>query len=87
MADEKICGNCLRFHPITIPTGKGGSKETVQGHCLAQSIYAKNRPGNPVFPPGAKTADRPYAQHQIVIVRKDQKSPECPDFKKRENKK
>ena len=87
MADEQICGDCTRFHPITVPAGKGSSRETNQGHCLAQSVYAKNRPGNPVFPPGAKTEDRPYAQHQIVVVRRDQKSPECLHYRKKENKK
>ena len=77
MADEQICGECLRYYPITVPTGKGSSKETSRGHCLAKSVYAKNKPGNPVYPPGAKIADLVHNQHKIVVVRKDQKSPEC----------
>jgi hypothetical protein len=81
--EEKICGECMYFYPIQIPTGTGSQRETDQAHCLAKSVYAKNKPGNPVFPPGAKTADLQFAQHQIVIVRRKQHSPNCMDYKKK----
>jgi hypothetical protein len=81
--EEKICGNCTHFHSIRIPTGKGTTRETNQAHCVAKSVYAKNKPGNPVYPPGAKIADLPYAAHKITIVRRDQREPNCMDFKKK----
>lgn len=87
MAEEQVCGGCTHFYSIRVPTGRGGARETEQGHCLAQSVYAKNKPGNPVFPPGAKTEELPYAQHKIVIVRRKQKSPQCITYQKKEGKK
>jgi hypothetical protein len=81
--DEKVCGKCVHFCPIQIPTGAGTKRMTGQAHCLAKSIYAKNKPGDPVFPPGAKTADLQFARHQITVVRHDQRSPNCMDYKKK----
>lgn len=82
MSDIKqVCGDCTHFHAIRIPTGNGALRETAQAHCLARTIYAKNKPGNPIYPPGAKTAELPFAQHQVVIVRREQKAPDCMDFK------
>jgi hypothetical protein len=85
MTDENICGACTHYHAILVPTGKGNTRETRQGHCLARTIYAKNKPGNPVFPLGAKTADLPYARHAVVVVRKDQKMPNCTHYAKKGN--
>jgi hypothetical protein len=85
--EEKICGECTSFHSIRIPTGTGSTRETDQAHCVAKSVYAKNRPGNPVYPPGAKIADLPHAAHKITIVRRDQKEPYCTDFRKRSDRK
>jgi len=80
---DNTCENCIHFWPIKIPTGKGHSKETNQAHCLAQTIYAKNKPGNPVYPPKAKTADLPYAKHHVVIVRREQSASDCQYFTKK----
>ena len=69
---DTVCSNCVHYAPIKIPTGNRGSKNTRQGHCLAQSVYAVNKPGKNVYPIGAKTAVLPYARHSIVVVREDQ---------------
>lgn len=82
MADEN-CGNCAKFYAIKVASGKGTSRESNHGHCLYKCIYAKNKPGNPVYPPGAKVEDREYGQHHIVVVRRKQVLPNCPGFSKK----
>lgn len=86
MANEK-CGDCAKFSVIKIATGKGVTKDSVHGHCLFKTIYAKNKPGNPVYPPGAKVEDREHAQHHVEIVRRTQVVPNCPGFSKKGDRK
>jgi len=88
MANDKIiCGECTHFHAIKIPTGTGSTRETDQAHCLAKSIYAKNKVDHPVYPPGAKIEDLPFGRHKIVIVRRNQHHPHCDDYKIRKQQK
>jgi hypothetical protein len=83
MDQKQLCGQCVHFNPIKLPTATGTLRTTHQAHCLAKSTYASNKPGNPVYPPGAKTAELTYAQHQITIVYAEQNEPNCLLFKRR----
>ena len=69
MANTIPCNECEHYHALKRPKPKGGFKELKMGHCLDQSVYALNKPGNPVYPPKAKVAELPYNRHKIVIVR------------------
>lgn len=72
------CGKCTRYAAQVKPQpGDKPPKPLHRGHCLARTIYAVNKPGNPVYPPGAKTEELPYGRHQIFSVRNAQLVPNC----------
>ena len=72
------CGKCIRYAAQEKPQPKDKPpKQLHRGHCLARTIYAVNKPGKPVYPPGAKTAELPYGRHKIFSVRKTQLVPHC----------
>jgi hypothetical protein len=50
---------------------------------LARSKYAKNKPGKPVYPPGAIIEDLPFNRHRIEVVNDDTVMPSCTAAKKR----
>lgn len=78
MANQIPCGECQRYHAIIKPHRNGKrSTDTGKGHCLEHTVYAKNKPGNPVYPPHAKVEDLPYNRHRIAIRRKDSVVPHC----------
>ena len=81
MANTIKCGDCKKYSPAERPirSKKGGFKKMRNGHCLARTVYASNRVGNPVYPPGAKTAELPGGQHNIVLVREDDIVSHCTD--------
>ncbi len=84
MANTIPCGECTLYHAIVKPHRDGkGSTDTKKGHCLDRTVYAKNKAGNPVYPPGAKVADLPYNRHQIVLHRDAEIVPHCTAAKKR----
>ena len=83
MANNVKCKDCSFYHEQRKPLRKGGTKSLQRGHCLAQTVYASNRPDNPVFPPNAKTAELPYGRHQITAVMEDELRPHCPHVKRR----
>ena len=68
------CKECVHYHEIRKPLKKkeGGSKSVHKGHCLKRTIYASNKPGNPVYPPGAIVQVLPYGRHKINIVNEEQ---------------
>ena len=73
------CQECSHYHELRKPLRRkrGGSKSLRKGHCLKRSVYASNKPGNPIYPPGAVTEERKYAQHKITVVSEDQIVPGC----------
>ncbi len=78
MANEIPCEKCSLYFAIVKPHRNGkGSTDTKKGHCLDKTIYAKNKPGNPVYPPNAKTADLPYNRHVISLRRADEVVAHC----------
>ena len=80
MANTIKCGDCIRYHEMRKPLRSGkGYTRLMRGHCLAKSIYAKDRPGNPVYPPGAKIETLPHNRHQIVVVRDENVESGCTD--------
>jgi len=84
MANTNKCGDCTEYHAIIKPHRSGGkSTNTRKGHCLDQTIYAGNKPGNPVYPPGAKVQELPYGRHKIVLRREDEVCKHCMAFKPR----
>lgn len=84
MPNTKTCGTCLLYHALIKPYRNGkGFKDTGKGHCLAQTVYAKNKPGSPVYPPRAKIADLPFNQHQVVVVRANEIRAFCMTYKEK----
>lgn len=83
MANKLPCGKCDLYYPVQRPTPKGGFKSLGHGHCLDRTIYAKNKPGHPVYPPRAKVEDRPYGQHQVAVVQENETVPGCTAAKAR----
>lgn len=76
MNTEK-CGNCVHFWPLQKALPKGGTKKLTRGHCLKRSVFPKNKPGKPVYPPGAIIKDLPFNRGQPHIVHKDDTVPTC----------
>lgn len=79
MANTIKCGDCKKYHAIKKPirSKTGGFKDLHRGHCLARTVYAKNKPGDHVYPPKAVVKDLPFGRHQIVIVHEDEVVPHC----------
>ena len=83
MANQLLCGKCEKFWAIQKGTRDGGFIPQSRGHCLARSVYPKNKPGNPVFPPGAKVEDLPNNVSKVFVVHQSQLEPSCKDATKR----
>ena len=77
MANTIKCGQCMFFYELKKPKPKGGMRSLGYGHCLDRTVYAKGKPGNPVYPPGAKVADMPFDQHNVTVVKPMQLVPHC----------
>ena len=73
------CGECKKYHAMERPkrNKSGGMIPLKKGYCLDRSVFATNRPGNEVIPPGAKTAELEFGRHKPVIVREEQIVPNC----------
>ena len=85
MANTLMCGDCVHFNSIkkALRKKEGGIKELAMGHCLIKTVYASNKPGNPVYPPRAKTAELPYGRHNVCVVKSTEIVPGCSDAKRR----
>jgi hypothetical protein len=82
MATNKSpCGECSKYWALEKGIKGGTRKKLSMGYCLERSIFALNKPGNPVFPPKAKTATLPNAQHKAFIVRASEVYSTCATFK------
>ena len=79
MANSIKCGQCGYFWAIQKGVRGGTTIPQSRGHCLAKSVYPKNKPGNPVFPPGAKLEDLPNNVANVKIVHKDTLELSCKD--------
>lgn len=72
------CGQCALYAEQLKPQpGNKPPKSLRRGHCLNRTIYAVNKPGKPVYPPGAKTTELPHGRHKIASVREDQLMAHC----------
>jgi len=87
MSNTIKCGNCILYHAIRKPlrTKEGGFKKLKRGHCLAQTVYASNKPGKHVYPPKAKVKELPFGRHIIFLVHEDQIIPHCTSAKEKSN--
>lgn len=78
------CGECSRYWEIKKPLKNGkGYIRLRRGHCLAKTIYAKNRPGSPVYPPGATVEELPDCRHKIYLVREEHVECGCTQVKEK----
>jgi hypothetical protein len=78
MSNDIKCGQCVLYAEQLKPQPEDRpAKSLHRGHCLDRTIYAVNKPGSPVYPPGAKTAELPNGRHKIAGVREDQLVPNC----------
>ncbi len=81
MANTNPCSECNLYFALVKPHRDGkGSTDTKKGHCLDKTVYAKNKPGKPVYPPHAKVADLPFNRHTIVLRRADDVVKSCAAF-------
>lgn len=83
MANTVPCGKCLRYYELRKPLRKGGSLSLHRGHCLAKTIYAANKPGDNVYPAGARVEELPYAMHKIKLVEENEIQKNCTDVKEK----
>lgn len=82
MANKNPCELCTHYYALIKYHRKSGDpRELDRGYCLDQTVFAKNRAGNPVYPPHAKVADLPYARHHTVIRGKKDVVAHCMAFK------
>jgi len=66
--NTKPCGTCTNYSAMEQGLRGGKRRILTQGYCLVHSIFAKNKPGNPVYPPRAKVQDLENAVHKLTIV-------------------
>ena len=71
------CGKCENFWPIQKGLRGGGTVPQSRGHCLAHSVYPKDKPGDPVYPPGAKVEELPNNVAKLHVVHEDQVVTSC----------
>jgi hypothetical protein len=83
MANKIPCGKCQKYHEQRKPIRKGGTISLHQGHCLEYTIYASNKPGDHIHPPGAKTEEREFGMHKIELVGEKELRPYCSAAKER----
>ena len=83
MSNSLECKDCTNYYAQRRAVTSGKLRDLNYGHCLAKSKYAKNKPGNPVYPPGAVVVDLPYNVHDIHIVSPTDIHAGCTSVKKR----
>jgi len=79
---EQVCGNCGHYYPLK--KGQKGKEPQIlkRAFCLARTIFPKDRPGNPVYPPEAKIEETANNMILSYVVReKDPQAARCPFFK------
>ena len=84
----KLCGNCEKYYPLK--KGQKGKEPRIleRAYCLARTIFPKNRPGNPVYPPEAKIEETEQNMILAHIVRKrDPQAERCPFYTDKKEKK
>jgi hypothetical protein len=81
MQNKRPCGECSQYYPLEKGMRGGERRPLNQGFCLEKTVFASNKPGKPVYPPRAKTAELPNAMHNTVLVYANQVVPECQTFK------
>lgn len=75
--------DCQHYWPITKQAKSGATTVLTRGHCLAKSLYAKNAPGKPVYPPKAKLEDLPNGTSKVVLVIGEEDTNGCLTFKEK----
>lgn len=82
MPNTTPCDTCIHYWAQMRPQpGNRPDKDLKHGHCLAKTIYAVNKPGKRVYPPGAKFKKLPYGRHRIFSVEKGQIISTCLEAK------
>jgi hypothetical protein len=72
------CSKCAKYWELRKPKRNGeGFTPLKKGYCLARTVFASNKPGENIYPPGARMADLPNGQHDVVIVRPDSLELSC----------
>jgi hypothetical protein len=84
MANSIKCGQCEHFWAIQKGVRGGTTIPQSRGHCVINSVYPKNKPGNPVFPPKAKLEDLPGNVARVKIVHKDTLELSCKNAVRKE---
>jgi len=77
MSNKLKCGDCENFWPIMKGTRDGSFIPQTRGHCLARSVYPKDKPGEHVFPPGARIKELPNNVAKVVVVHRNQVETSC----------
>lgn len=78
--NTKPCGQCNGYHPIEKGSRGGERRPLAYGYCLKKSIFASNKPGQPVYPPKAIVAELPNAVHDLKVVKVNQVEKHCSDY-------
>ena len=80
-ANANPCGTCTNYWALECGNRKGTRKVLPKGYCLEKTIFASNKPGNPVYPPRAKTAELLNAVHKVTIVDATEVQVHCSMYK------
>jgi len=81
MINTKPCGTCNYYWAIEKGLRGGKRQILLQGYCLDRSVFAENKPGNPVYPPKAKVEFLENAVHKITIVNANEVRQHCGKYK------
>ena len=83
MANTIKCGSCVRYYALQKTQHNKKPLDLQRGHCLARTVYASNKPGDHNYPAGAKTAELPFGNHKVYIVKPNQVVRACTHAKLR----
>ena len=82
-SNTQPCSACKKYWPLVKGLKKGKKKKLSHGYCLERTVFASNKPGNPVYPPRAKVKELPNGNHKVILVRKSDVKANCEAFVKR----
>ena len=80
MPNTRTCGTCKKMWRLRKGKRGGGTIDLKRGHCLVRTVYPKDRPGDFVYPPGARIEKTPNDMIVPFLVREDMIVPHCNDY-------
>lgn len=85
---KEPCKKCEFYYPLQKVVANRKTKtatmiDLTRGYCLKRTVFAANKPGNPVYPPHAEVQDLPHNRAKVKLVLRDEVVPSCTLYKEK----